>query len=265
MNESATAAQTYLFLSDAHLGGFSDEKNKQVEYGLISLVEYCQSHNIRIAILGDLFDYWMEYPTAIPELGKKLLDHFEEYNRQMGGTIYITGNHDNWTRDHFNKRGFEIISEQKFLDLDGNKIMLLHGDGLRNRDFNLPRPLLHRLLRHPTFIRYYQQLLPPEMGIFLMKYFSRFTRFTSLKKDTRKKLNNWAKNELKVTETDAIICGHDHIPRIKKFDFGTYVNLGNFHGDRTVALYNNGSFSLVVWNEQKRELKPFDTYKIDDI
>lgn len=261
MAASSEGQNRYLFLSDAHLGGFSKEKNRKIEEDLIELVDYCLEQQIQIAVLGDLFDYWMEYPGSIPALGKKLLDRFEEYNSRMGRTIYITGNHDNWTRDHFEKRGFEVTGEQKMLSLGGKKIMLLHGDGLRHKRFNLPRPAIHRLLRNPKFIRLYQKLLPPRAGLTLMKYFSRLNRMLEKNRNKQEKLNKWAKTELEKTDTDVIICGHDHIPRVKKFDFGTFLNLGNFCHNRTVALYNNGSFCLVLWDEEKQNLRPFRNEK----
>lgn len=259
MSDLPVDKDTYLFLSDAHLGGFSSEKNKKIEDDLIALIEYCREQQIRIAVLGDLFDYWMEYPDSVPEIGKELLDCFEQYNRKMGGTIYITGNHDNWTKSHFEERGFHVISDQKIVTLDGKRIMLLHGDGLRHEKFNLPRPVMHRLLRNPRFINFYQRLFPPRIGITLMKYFSRLNRALSRESDKQKKLNKWARSELKRSDTDIIVCGHDHTPRVKNFNFGTYINLGTFCNTRTVALYNNKTFSLVSWDRINRELKPFDT------
>lgn len=70
MAASSEGQNRYLFLSDAHLGGFSKEKNRKIEEDLIELVDYCLEQQIQIAVLGDLFDYWMEYPGSIPALGK---------------------------------------------------------------------------------------------------------------------------------------------------------------------------------------------------
>ncbi|NIU01308.1 MAG: hypothetical protein GWN62_08805, partial [Aliifodinibius sp.] len=98
-----------LFISDVHLGGFSDNKNERIESELIQLINYCQRNDIHLAVLGDLFDYWMEYPDFVPNLGRKLLDRFESFNKELGPTLYITGNHDNWTRNHLEDRGFYLI------------------------------------------------------------------------------------------------------------------------------------------------------------
>lgn len=260
-----TDAGRFLFLSDAHLGGFTPEKDRRIEEDLIALIGYCREQAIKIAVLGDLFDYWMEYPgEAIPQIGGELLDAFEDYNRKTGPTIYITGNHDNWTRTHFRNRGFRVVADEEFLTLNGKKVMLLHGDGLSDDRYSLPRPLLHRLLRHPSFIRFYQQVLPPKAGLTLMKYVSRLTRKIDESFNEEKTLNKWAENELKNTTTDVIICGHDHVPRVRKFDFGTFLNLGTFCHGRTAVLYNNGTFLHVCWEGSMQQFKPIDIQTADN-
>lgn len=249
--------QPILFISDVHLGGFSKKENAAIEQDLIALIHYCARKNIRIAILGDLFDYWMEYPNYTPALGRKLLDCFEDFNRKMGPTLFITGNHDNWTREHLCERGFYLEHEQHISSINGYKVMLLHGDGLSDRSHNLPRPNLHRLIRNKYFLKLYQLLLPPKMGIAVMKYFSRFTRTLS-GGECDQTLTGWARAKLESTDIDLIICGHDHIPRSKYFTFGTYINLGTFYRHRTMVLYNNGTPSLVFWSNEMESLQKFE-------
>lgn len=253
-----------LFFSDVHLGGFSEPENQRIEAELIQLIDYCRQNSIRMAILGDLFDYWMEYPGHTPRLGRRLLEHFEEYNRQLGPTLYITGNHDNWTRGHLTDRGFFVENESFSLSLNSQNILLLHGDGLKDPTFDLPRPPIHRLLRAPAFVRLYQRILPPQTGLNLMKYFSRFNRWADHQTADGSKLNHWARQQLARSETNLIICGHDHIPRQKHFTFGSYINLGTFYKDRTMAYYNNSEITIVSWTPESRTLQPFDPITISE-
>jgi len=247
-----------LFISDAHLGGFSEQENQRIESDLIQLINYCQRNQIQLAILGDLFDYWMEYPDYVPKLGQKLLERFKDYNRKMGPTLYITGNHDNWTRQHFTDLGFLLKHEQVELTINETTLMVLHGDGLKNPDLQLQRPRMHRLLRAPKFIDIYQKVFPPKMGITLMKYFSKLTRTLEWNPNKKDRLNKWAGHQLKATDLDVLICGHDHMPRRKQFTFGTYINLGTFYRHKTMALYNNDAISLVCWESDTQSLKNFD-------
>ncbi|MDZ7715407.1 MAG: metallophosphoesterase family protein [Balneolaceae bacterium] len=252
-----SSSPKYLFLSDVHLGGFSDKTNKEIEKSVIHLIDFCEENDYRICILGDLFDYWMEYPNTVPELGKKLLDRFKTYNNSFLDTLYITGNHDNWTFGYFKSLGFDVEKNKRVLEIQGLKTLLMHGDGLDNPSMNLSRPPMHRLLRNATFVKLYQRIFPPKTGLWLMKRFSDFTRSTESRRLEQDRLNDWSKAHLQNSNIDIIICGHDHSPRIKKFDFGTFINLGTFYKDRTVATYNKGQFNLVVWSDQSRELNPF--------
>lgn len=257
--QSLSPTAPLLFLSDAHLGGFSEEKNEELEQQLIHLIDYCQAHGIKIFVLGDLFDYWMEYPGYVPDLGKNLNKRFEQYNDELGPTLYITGNHDNWTRSYFEDIGFWIESEYRKLVIGDQKLLLVHGDGILDESGHLKRPPMHRLLRNETFVSYYQKLLPPKAGLWTMKWFSRLNRlFGSLRADPVP-LNAWGEDTLEGTDIDIIICGHDHFPRKKEFNFGTFLNLGTFYKHRTMALYNNRGFNLVVWNDASGQLNNYYT------
>ncbi|MCW9706727.1 UDP-2,3-diacylglucosamine diphosphatase [Fodinibius salsisoli] len=253
-----------LFVSDAHLGGFSKDENTRIESELVQLISFCQREKIQLAVLGDLFDYWMEFPEQVPQLGKKLLDRFEEYNQHLGPTLYITGNHDNWTRGHLADRGFIVEPEFKTASLGDKKAFLLHGDGLSDPDLKLSRPLLHRIIRHPSFVNGYQSLFSPATGLSIMKYFSRFNRWLDDQQEDPALLNEWAEQQLRESKCDYIIFGHDHIPRQEHFSFGSYINLGTFYEHRTMAFYNNASVSLVFWEPETQSLQPIDSAKTID-
>ncbi len=256
MQNKLPSSAKILFISDAHLGGFSAEKNAQIEMELIELIEYAKNNEFQIAILGDLFDYWMEYKNFTPDLGSHLLDRFAAFNTSHS-TLYITGNHDNWTRGYFSKMGFNVEKNYRLVTIGQKKVLLLHGDAIGEDLENLKRPLLHRLMRNKWFVKLYQTyFFRPKKGIQAMKYYSRFTNFLAGKPNPSP-LNKWSKKILEKKDIDVIICGHDHIPRVHKYDFGTYLNLGTFHDHKTLVTYNNNQFELVYWNSVEQKLAPF--------
>lgn len=245
-----------IFLSDVHLGAFSDEQDQHLENELIRLVDYCEYNKIQIHILGDFFDYWMEFPDYIPDLGVAILNRFEKYNRMMGNqTTYITGNHDYWTVSHLEERGFRVEHEFIEMNVDHQKTLLCHGDGFTDERFQLPRPLLHRFLRDPTFITFYKTVLTGKTGVQLMKKFSSFTR--DAEDINTERLSEWAEFMLENFAYDVIISGHDHVPRMETFTGGTYINPGAFHKYRTVLKYTKGAFKIVTWVDGSNEFKPF--------
>lgn len=259
MKEMEILSDKLLFISDVHLGGFTEDTDRKLEQELIHLIDYCMEYDYRIFILGDLFDYWMEYPNHKPALGEDILERFKAFNNSRDPAVFITGNHDNWTNGYFKSLKFDVEKNHRKLQTRRANILLLHGDGLDDPSFRLPRPLMHKVLRDPLFIRIYQTLLPAELGLKLMKWFSRWMRSREQTGLEEIRLNKWSKTELKSSDTDVIICGHDHSPRVIKYDFGTFINLGTFYQHKTIATYNNGKFSLVVWDNAVRQLKPFYT------
>lgn len=242
----------HIFLSDVHLGAFSDERNQKIESDLISLVNYCLENRIQLHILGDLFDYWMEYPSHIPQLGKNLLETLANYNKNFKAANYILGNHDNWTLGFFDKLGFNTEKNFLELNLDGKWIFMHHGDGLSDPKYNLQRPLFHRIIRSAWFTKLYQLIFPPEAGLNLMKKFSTISKESPEMQPER--LSNWSKAFLSRSKFDVVISGHDHNPRTETFPSGTYINVGTFFDHRTVVYYTNNKLVHVIWNADEKKL-----------
>ncbi|MDR9419195.1 UDP-2,3-diacylglucosamine diphosphatase [Gracilimonas sp.] len=253
--------QRYIFLSDVHIGAFSQKTNAKIEQDLISLINYCIDENIHINILGDLFDYWMEYPEKgfIPKLGKQILDAFEAYNKTIAPALFITGNHDNWTFGHFKERGFDIEPNFRLKEIRDKRLLLMHGDGVAANKIDFPRAAFHQLLRNDKFVNTYQKILPPEQGLKMMKLFSSVTRRKN--NHNPEPLNRQAKKIFNRHNLDYIITGHDHVPRVETFTSGTYINLGTFFKHRTMALYNKGTVELVRWSADAKKFIPYSKAK----
>jgi len=253
----------HIFVSDVHLGAFDTHMNQKLENDMVALIDYCEENSIHITILGDLFDYWMEYPGFHPDLGERMLKRFSEYNQSVKSTLFITGNHDNWTTGFFKEIGFDVEPEFRIVELEGKKVFLLHGDGLQNHEYKLPRPFLHRFIRHPLFIKFYQLCLPPSYGIHMMKSFSEISR--KRENFDIKRLNNWARQTLSAFPFDYIISGHDHFQRNETFPGGSYINCGPFYEERNVVFYTNQEFHLVTWNAKDKLLKPQTNSVVKDV
>ena len=246
---------SHIFLSDVHLGAFSDEQNQHLENKLIRLVDYCEINDIQIHILGDFFDFWMEYPNYIPDIGQAVLERFEAYHKSTGNrSTYITGNHDFWTVSHFEECGFNVEHEYIHLQLDETDFFLCHGDGLKEEKFQLSRPILHKFIRDPRFITFYKTMLSAQTGVHIMKSFSSLTKDEKIETE---RLSSWAKFMAENFSYDVIISGHDHLPRTETFPGGTYINTGAFYNYSTVLMYNNRGFNLVIWSGEDQEFLPF--------
>ncbi|MDG5766404.1 UDP-2,3-diacylglucosamine diphosphatase [Balneolales bacterium ANBcel1] len=251
-----------LFFSDAHLGAFSDDRNRQLERELVELMEYCEEQEIRPVILGDLFDYWMEFDSRPPPLAENLLTWFRNYHRRSGNqTLFVTGNHDNWSFGYLDSLGFDVEHEYRILRAGNKRILVLHGDGLADPAMNLPRPALHRLLRNSYFIWMYQRVFPPPLGWHLMKKFSKTSKQrnrTHFNSATVSNLDTWAHSRItEDPELDAVVYGHHHKPVHAALSGKNALNCGSFARFKTAALYTNGKFELVTWMRKRRKLQTF--------
>lgn len=240
----------YLFLSDLHLGTGSGREEHQLEQEAVHLLDHCIEADLKLVLLGDLFDYWMEFGDSVPPIAHRFLDALQRYNRIAGPTLYITGNHDNWTSGYFESIGCTVEPEWSQLPLGDRTSLLLHGDGLADPAMNLPRPVWHRLLRSGWFVTLFQHLFPARTGWRIMATFSRWNR--ERETETPERLDRWARETLEIGPYDFVICGHDHIPRIRYWDGGIYMNCGAFYSNRTAIRYTNGKPELVVWKESDR-------------
>ncbi|MTI88755.1 MAG: hypothetical protein FH748_12380 [Balneolaceae bacterium] len=251
----------HLFISDVHLGAFPTKINAQIEEDLICLINHCIDERYRIYVLGDLFDYWMEYPEKgfVPALGRKVLDAFEKYNHTVEAAVFITGNHDNWTFGHFAKRGFDIEHNFRLTQIQQKRLLLMHGDGVAASKIDFPRAAFHRLLRSNSFVNAYQTVLPPRQGLAAMKMFSSFSKKNNYLNP--EPLNRQAKKIFNKHNLDFILSGHDHIPREETFRNGTYINLGTFFKHRSLAVFEDNKLSLSIWDADTKSLLPFSSMK----
>lgn len=235
------------------MGGFDNATNSALEHDAAELVRYCATNGIRLIFHGDLFDYWMEYPGRKPAYAQLFRDAVTQYAANHGNILSITGNHDNWMLGLLEEEGFDIRHEHEFVNLDGKRVLILHGDGLRDPSLALPRPLFHRFLRHPAFVWMYRFILPFVWATGIMRWFSRWQRKRRPEPDDTQTLDQWAEMALDKGWADVVIAGHHHDIRHVKTNKGEYLNAGAFYRTRTVLMHTNGRVRVVEWDSRNHQ------------
>ena len=121
--------------------------------------------------MGDLFDFYFEYPDLIP---KSYFDFFEQTKslRKSGVSLYfLAGNHDYWVGDHIkNEIMDEVFLDSRQIEIQGKKLYLTHGDGLLSWDHGYR--LLKKVIRSKTFIWLFHWL-HPTIGYRIARFISR--------------------------------------------------------------------------------------------
>lgn len=233
----------FYFLSDVHLGAGGPELERLKLLKLKKLFAVISDRPGPLYILGDLFDFWFEYRDVIQS------EHFEVLAemlklRQSGVEItLLAGNHDYWTGPFLEKQlGIKTFKDDLTIDLNGQKVLLCHGDGLDQTDWGYRA--LKAVLRNHLSIKAFS-LIHPGLAVSFAHWFSRFSRNHL----TRHKYVDQAPLERQAARLyalgyRAVVFGHTHQPALKDMEGRVFLNLGDFFKNFTYGVYRDGKFIL---------------------
>lgn len=234
------------FISDVHLGMNRKKSEKLKERRLLSFLDYVAQYGERLFIVGDLFDFWFEYRTAIPIGFTSVLCALAQL-RELGKEMhYIAGNHDFWMRNFLkNEFGITIHYDDVSTIIENRKFYLSHGDGLNKKDVGYR--ILKKVFRNRVNIFLYS-LIHPDIGIPFAKWISSLSRKHT---DSTAKLNDsdYIRAALQKFEAgyDYVIFGHLHTPKYQTFGQKVYINLGDWIEHFTYAEFDGENLKLLSW------------------
>ena len=268
MSKHQEIEPTHIFLADVHLDN-SKSIGENYERNLCSLINYAANKKIHLYLLGDIFDYWMEFSsheqiisynnnsvnqTIIPNIGTTLLDTLHQYNESFTSAYYILGNHDYWDAGHFTTIGCTVFKDGCKINLDKQTICLIHGDGLPtkktqingNKITPLKRPIFHTIIRSKTFIKLFQLFFAPNQAWSIMKNFSNFSRRKEKKALTT--IDSSLKYLLNFSDIDVVVAGDDHCARTVYTTGGQYINTGPYYEHQLVLTYSKQGWAHAHWD-----------------
>ena len=168
------------FLSDAHLGSRATEHHWVQQSKLINLLEQMSKDAVSIYMLGDMFDFWMEYYRH-DSLKHQYAPFFKELRRLKERGIHVhffTGNHDLWTFGGIKQLcGAEIHYSPCTIERYGKTLYLAHGDGLLPSNWKslYPKTVVRKIKQfmwlrrifNSRFLQFCFRCLPPSWGNYL--------------------------------------------------------------------------------------------------
>lgn len=234
------------FISDAHIGAESPERERMKQDKLSQFFNIVAEEAVALYILGDFFDFWFDYRKTI------FCEHFDALCAltaiaDKGIDIHIFGgNHDWWIgkKGYLSKRlSARTYDKPTLCEIMEKKLFIGHGDGIAPSDWGY-RNILCPILRNPVSIWLFG-LLPAEWGLALAKMASSSSRLYNEKRNFKleREYEEFAHKKLQ-DGADYVIFGHLHLPIMKEYDCGTYVNIGDFFRNFSYAVFDGEKISL---------------------
>ena len=238
------------FISDIHLKLSLDNNEKKRRNKLYRLFDQIMETGGSCFFMGDLFDFYFEYPDLIP---KSYFDFFEKTKvlKESGIALYfLAGNHDYWVGDHItNDIMDEVYLDDKQIEIKGKKFFLTHGDGLLSWDHGYR--LLKKVIRSKAFIWLFHWL-HPTIGYRIAGIISRSgkkdTHGEDFNEDVRVELQKVAKEHFD-NGYDFMISGHYHLGEMFLIEKGKLVVLGDWFHRPSYAVFNGEDLELRHWED----------------
>jgi len=234
------------FLSDAHLGAEPAAEEAPREARLHEFLTSLRGRASELYVVGDLFDFWFEYRTAIPRRHFATLAALADLKRSGVAIHYLNGNHDFWLGPFLSDElGLTVHGGAVELERQGRRLWIHHGDGLIGGDLGYRG--LKKVVRHPASVRLYQ-LLHPDLGFPLAHFFSHLSRGS---RDRRVLDGDRLWREIAEPRFqqgfDTVMIGHFHHVYERRDEGKTLVVLGDWIEHFSYAVLENGDLSLRTW------------------
>ncbi len=204
-----------IVVSDLHLGAGPEKEKRERDF--IDFIK--KIDNANLVLLGDIFDFWIEYRSVVYKRYIKVLCALMNFMEKGNRIYFVPGNHDFYNTEYLRNIGFDVKYNGLQIKWKGRKVFLHHGDvfSLRGR--------VTRFFYGNPVTRFLFKLLHPDVGLMIANSVSK----TPYKVEGSTHGFMPEGTEKLFKEYDIVITGHTHSPGIKKIANGKYyVNAGEW-------------------------------------
>jgi UDP-2,3-diacylglucosamine hydrolase len=235
------------FLADAHLGIESEPLEAAKERDLLDLLTHLRGRASFLYLLGDLFDFWFEYPGVTPGGHRSVVEALSELSRSGTTVRFLGGNHDYWAGRKFEAMTGATVHRDPITQTHfGRRLFMAHGDGLPSGD--LGYRMLKAVIRNPVSIASFT-LVPPRVGAAIARWASNLSEIT----DERivvalAPMKDFLESKL-AEGFDAAVVGHVHRQVHWQSESGDAIVVGDWMWNRSVVELSDGGFRMLRWSE----------------
>jgi UDP-2,3-diacylglucosamine hydrolase len=237
---------TIYFISDAHIGA-PFLKASEWEQRCIEFFQFIRNRACELYILGDLFDFWIEYHYAIRPDYFRTIHELKNLVENGINVHYFAGNHDFALGPFLTDTvGIKVYPSHKEVYLQGKHVYLYHGDGLIAKDRRYR--ILKGLLRNPVLQKLYK-LLPPAMGIPLGSFCSGTSRTLNEHRMIEAMLSEYrdCAKSLLDQDKDIVFFAHTHEAELSRWGQKMYCNTGAWMRTFNFATLKDGMVRLWIY------------------
>jgi UDP-2,3-diacylglucosamine hydrolase len=236
------------FISDIHLKLRASPEEKKRRGSLYRLLDQIRKTGGSCFFVGDLFDFYFEYPHLIP---KAYMDFYQKAMDMKKDGIelhLLLGNHDYWVQEFITEELMDqVYFDDAILELDGKRFFITHGDGLLSWDHGYR--ILKKIIRSKFFIWLFRWVHPTiayRLANAISKSGRHQTHSNDFNKDVRIELQNVAKNHFD-NGFDFMICGHYHLGEMFSVNEGKLAVLGDWFYRPSYAIFDGTDLTLHPW------------------
>ena len=236
-------------ISDVHLGTYGCHARE--------LLQYLKSVRPKTLIInGDFIDIWQFRKRYFPKEHMQVIQRILKMAARGTKVYYITGNHDDLLRRYSDfSTGNIHLRDKLILQLKGKRVWIFHGDifdlavphspclaklGGKSYDYLIVRNRCVNKLRGALGFE------PMSLAGQLKQRVKRAVRFIGDFEQTAIQLAGEQKY-------DVVICGHIHLPQMRKTQSSghpvTYLNAGDWVENLTALEYQWGQWSIYKYDE----------------
>ncbi len=214
------------FISDLHLGARYPKSHPHRAELFETFLRARADDAEQVFILGDLFEFWMEYHHYIPKHHFGVLAALRDLTGRGIPVHYLAGNHDFDLGAFFREQlGVATHADALAVEVQGRRLLLLHGDGMDAGDGAYR--LVKRVIRSPLAGRLFRAL-HPDLGMALALAVGKLSRDRHGNVPRHLARYENAARALLRQGNDIVMHGHVHAGFVKHLPEGIYVNTGEW-------------------------------------
>jgi UDP-2,3-diacylglucosamine hydrolase len=250
-----TAPGVYL-ASDTHFGAGSPESDRRRREAFLAWLKTLPDGAI-LYLLGDIFDFWLDYPTYMPKTHLEVLYRLRRLQERRVEIKFVGGNHDIWCARYLHDSlGIQTLPCGVVVEHQGLRLRLDHGDGLLGGDAFYS--LFRAAVRNPALV-FLAKSIHPEILHGMAAAISRLSR-ANHKTDPDKlaRLIRHYGETHDHGDVDHLVVGHIHYPVQVDFGGWTFTCLGDWVVHRTYGRLRDGRLEVVRFEAVEPTGAPLD-------